>query len=154
MLHNFKYNGNWTSTPLVCSFSYEEGTVSGKHVFVAQRVFVGNASARYRNHKKNVAQFSKTSWISSAVMVTTEYCKNTKLQVQRWAEKWVKHKIMFFLNDVWYTLHTNVGSQITDGGGMRIHTKFVKFPLCGHMMQSMYTESHSSVCWRNRCRSS
>jgi len=33
--------------PHLCVLSHiEEVTVSGKHVFVAQRVFIGNASAR------------------------------------------------------------------------------------------------------------
>jgi hypothetical protein len=30
--------------------------------------------------------------------------------------------LTFFLNDVWYTLSTNVDSQIAEVGGMRIHT--------------------------------
>jgi len=61
--------------------------------------------------------------------------------------------LTFFLNDVWCTLSTNVESQITEVGGMRIHTQFLKFPLRGHMVQSVYTEPHGTVCRRNGCRS-
>lgn len=44
--------------PHLCALSHiQEVNVSGKHIFVAQRVFIGNASARYRCHRKMSLSF-------------------------------------------------------------------------------------------------
>jgi len=44
--------------PHLCALSYiEEVTVSGRHTFVAQRLLIGNASARYRCHRKMLLLF-------------------------------------------------------------------------------------------------